>query len=324
MAEQQDAARPVEEQRTMHRAMALSRAIETHCIESSPHWYPSIGEEAVLIGTWSRLRPEDFAVPHYRGALVISWLRGRSVKDVLGTFTQRKSSPTKGRLYGAFAGGIEHKVMPYITMVLGPNLAVAGGIALAYRQQGTGGIVVASTGDGTAGTGDFHESLNIAAALRLPVVFVCQNNQVSISTSTRKMLAGESIADWAARYGMPSERIDGNDVLAVADAVDAAAARARAGEGPSFVEALTWRRTGHFGGDPAVYRDQTEAEAWAQRDPIARIEEVLVARGADTAALAQVHADAAAEVAAAAAQLAEEEPLTAADLGVEEVYAHGR
>ena len=158
--------RSLDELRALHRGMAMSRAIETHCIESSPHWYPSLGEEAVLIGTWSQLRPEDYAVPHYRGALVISWLRGRSVKDVLGTFTQRKSSPTGGRLYGSFAGGIEHKVMPYITMVLGPNLAVAGGIAFAYRQQGTGGIAIASMGDGTTATGDFHESLNFAASRR--------------------------------------------------------------------------------------------------------------------------------------------------------------
>jgi TPP-dependent pyruvate/acetoin dehydrogenase alpha subunit len=305
----------------LHRVMATSRAIETHCVALSPHWYPSLGEEAVLAGTWSQLREDDFAVPHYRGALLIPWLRGRSLKDVLACVRQRRSSPTGGRLYGAFAGDIERRVMPYVTMVLGPNLGVATGIAFAFSRQPGEAIAIASLGDGTAGTGDFHEALNLAGSLRLPVVFVCQNNQVSISTPTAVTHAGESIASWASRYGMPAERVDGNDVEAVAAAVGSAAGRARAGAGPSFVEALTYRQTGHFGADPAAYRDAAEAEEWAARDPLAAVEARLKAGGMSADALDAVRRDAEAAVERAAAALEDEPPLGLADLGVVEVLA---
>jgi acetoin:2,6-dichlorophenolindophenol oxidoreductase subunit alpha len=305
-----------------HRAMLLSRSIERWCIEQSPHWYAGIGEEAVVVGAFSALAAEDFAAPHYRGALVIPWLRGRPLEDVLGCVAQHRGSPTRGRLYGAFVGALELGVMPYVTMVLGPNLAVAAGAALAFRQRGEARVALATLGDGTAGTGDFHESLNLAASLALPCVFVCQNNQFSISTSTRATLAGESIADWAARYGMPSRQIDGNDVQAVHAAVGEAVAAARGGEGPSFVEALTYRQTGHFGGDPAAYRAREQHAAWVARDPIARAAAALRAQGVEQAQLDRVAEEVAAEMRRAAELVARGEPLTAADLGAEEVPAH--
>jgi TPP-dependent pyruvate/acetoin dehydrogenase alpha subunit len=310
----------VEELRALHRIMVMSRAIELHCVAQSPHWYPSIGEEAVLAGTWSHLRDGDFAVPHYRGALIVPWLRGRGLTDVLACVTQRRSSPTGGRLYGAFAGDIERRVMPYVTMVLGPNLGVAAGIAFAFKRRAEGAVAIATIGDGTAATGDFHESLNLAAGQRLPVVYVCQNNQVSISTPTAVTHAGRSIADWASRYGMPSEQVDGNDVVAVADAVGAAVERTRAGAGPGFVEALTFRVTGHFGADPAAYRDAAEADR--RRDPIAAVEERLRVAGVD--GLTAVHADAAEQVRRAAAELETAPALDDRDLGVGEVFADAR
>jgi TPP-dependent pyruvate/acetoin dehydrogenase alpha subunit len=298
----------------LHRAMVLSRTIELFAIDLSPHWYPGVGEEAVVVGTFSGLREGDMAVPHYRGALIVPWLRGRALRDVLGCLIQRQGSPTGGRLYGSFVGALEHGVMPYVTMVLGPNLGVATGCALAFRSRGEERVAVATLGDGTAGTGDFHESLNLAASLALPVVFVCQNNQFSISTPAAAALAGASVAEWAARYGMPAERVDGNDVEAVRAAVDAAVGRARAGGGPAFVEALTYRRTGHFGADPAAYRDADELREWEERDPIARLERRL------GVAADPVWERCRAEVAAAARAAEERPPLTAADLGIEEVY----
>jgi TPP-dependent pyruvate/acetoin dehydrogenase alpha subunit len=206
--------------------------------------------------------------------------------------------------------------MPYVTMVLGPNLGVAAGCALAFRSRGEQRVAVATLGDGTAGTGDFHESLNLAASLSLPVVFVCQNNQFSISTPARAALAGGSVAGWAERYGMPAEAIDGNDVEAVRAAVGGAVERARAGGGPAFVEALTYRRTGHFGADPAAYRDAGELREWEARDPIARAEAAL------GVPLEEVWERARAEVAEAAREAGEQPPLTVADLGLEDVYAH--
>src|SRR5581483_4048681 len=144
-------------------AMALAREIEAFCCEKSPHWYAGIGEEAVPVGVFGALEPNDFAAPHYRGALIVPWLRGRPLRDVLACVVLRRSSPTGGRLYGGFVGGIELGVLPYVTMVLGPNLAIAAGVALAFKTRREEHVAVATLGDGTTGTGDFHESLNLAA-----------------------------------------------------------------------------------------------------------------------------------------------------------------
>jgi pyruvate dehydrogenase E1 component alpha subunit len=302
---------------TAFEAMVVAREIESFCCEASPHWYAGIGEEAVTVGTFGALRPDDFAAPHYRGALIVPWIRGRPLRDVLACVVQCRTSPTGGRLYGGFAGALELGVLPYVTMVLGPNLAVAAGVALAYRNRRETRVAVATFGDGTAGTGDFHEALNLAAALSLPCVFVCQNNQYSISTSTRATLAGDSIADWASRYGMEAPKVDGNDLEAVRAAVASAVSRAREGGGPGFVEALTYRRTGHFAADRAAYRPTEEAEEWLRRDPIERTRSALIDRGVDGEKLDAVVRNARAAVADAAAELESEPALTAADLGAE-------
>lgn len=312
----------VEGLQAAYRAMLVSRGIERFCIEKTPHWYAGLGEEATVVGTFMSLERDDFAAPHYRGSLVITWLRGRPLVEVLACVNQRKGSPTHGRLYGSFVGGLELGVMPYITMVLGPNVAVAAGAALAFQRRGEPRVALASMGDGTTGTGDFHESLNMAASLNLPCVFVCQNNQFSISTSTRSMLACESIADWASRYGMPAEQVDGNDVEAVHGAVSAAVERARAGDGPSFVEALTYRHTGHFASDPAVYRSPEEHDSWMARDPLARAEARLREQGVAEETLARVREEVAEELRSAAEELEQRPPLTAEDLEREEAPAH--
>ena len=312
----------VEDLQAAHRAMLVSRGIERFCIEKTPHWYAGLGEEATVVGTFMSLARDDFAAPHYRGSLVIGWLRGRPLADVLACVHQRQGSPTLGRLYGSFAGALELGVMPYVTMVLGPNIAVATGAALAFQSRGESRVALASMGDGTTGTGDFHESLNMAASMKVPCIFVCQNNQFSISTSTRSMLACDTIADWASRYGMPSERIDGNDVEAVHDAVSAAVARARAGEGPSFIESLTYRHTGHFASDPAVYRSAELHEEWMERDPIARAEARLREQGIAEDLLARVREEVADELRRAAEELEARPPLTAEDLEREEAHVH--
>lgn len=301
----------------LYRAMLTSRAIEEFCIELSGHWYPSIGEEATVVGTFSAMADDDFAAPHYRGALIIPWLRGRPLHLVLACVDQSRISPTRGRLYGAFAGGLELGVFPYVTMALGPNLAVGAGAALTFKRRGEPRVALVSLGDGTSGTGDFHESLNLAASLELPAVYVCQNNQFSISTAPTRSLAGGSVSEWASRYGMPSQVIDGNDVVTVHETVQAAMQRARNGGGPSFVEARTYRRTGHFGADPASYRDPAVAAEWEDRDPIARAERDLRAGGATEQQLRAIRDRVGEEMGVAAEQAAAAERLTAADLDAE-------
>jgi TPP-dependent pyruvate/acetoin dehydrogenase alpha subunit len=307
--------------RSLHRAMVMSRLIEEFCMGQSAHWYASIGEEATIVGAFSGLLEGDFAAPHYRGSLIIPWLRGAPLEQVVASVIQRKASPTRGRLPGAFGGDIARQVFPFVTMVLGPNLAVATGAALSFKLRRQPHVAVASLGDGTAGTGDFHETLNSASVLRAPVVFVCQNNQYSISTSYREMLACESIADWASRYRMPTASVDGNDVSAVAAAVSEGIDLARAGGGPSFVEALTYRRTGHFRGDPAAYRPSGEVATWEERDPIVNAERTLIESGeASESALEETWTECRAAINAAVAEVDASPLLTSADLGLEDVY----
>ncbi|HKT72211.1 MAG TPA: thiamine pyrophosphate-dependent dehydrogenase E1 component subunit alpha [Steroidobacteraceae bacterium] len=306
----------------LHRAMVVSRGIERACIEKSGHWYPSLGEEGVIIGTFSQLRPDDAAVPHYRGGLVVPWLRGRSLVQVLGCVTPSQTSPTRGRMYGGFAGGMEFGVMPFITNVLGPNIAVATGMALSFKIRRESRVAVVTFGDGTAGTGEFHESLNMGAALGAPVVYVCQNNGYSISTETQRTLAGKSVADWASRYGMPTALVDGNDVLAVAEAVGNFVARARAGGGPAFIEAKTLRRGGHFGADPGAYMSDEHTRAAEDSDPIRRLEQVLSQRGCEDSRIKSVWATVAGELADAVAKADAQPALTCHDLGLDEIFQH--
>ena len=307
---------------TLHRAMVVSRGIERACIEKSGHWYPSLGEEAVIIGSFSGLRREDAAVPHYRGALVVPWLRGRTLTQVMGCVTPSRTSPTRGRMYGGFAGGMEFGVMPFITNVLGPNIAVATGMALAFKLRSEPRVAVVTFGDGTASTGEFHESLNMGAALGAPVIYVCQNNGYSISTDTKRTLAGKTVADWASRYGMPTALVDGNDVLAVVEAVGNFVERARAGGGPALVEAKTLRRGGHFGADPGAYMSQEHTRAAEGSDPIQRLEQVMRVHGCTGSQIEAVWAEVAAELAQAVAAANTQPALTAQDLGLDEVFEH--
>lgn len=306
----------------LHKAMVVSHLIERACIEKSGHWYPSVGEEGVVVGTFSQLKQEDAAIPHYRGALVVAWLRGRSLAQVIGCVTPSQTSPTRGRMYGGFAGGMEFGVMPFITNVLGPNIAVATGMALAFKLKREPRVAVVTFGDGTASTGEFHESLNMGATLGAPLVYVCQNNGYSISTETARTLAGKSVADWASRYGMPTALVDGNDVLAVAEAVGSFVERARAGGGPALIEAKTLRRGGHFGADPGAYMPPEHVRAAEASDPIRRLEQALRQRGYEQSRIERVWTGVASEIAEAVATADAQPPLTGQDLGLNEVFEH--
>lgn len=298
-----------------HRAMVLSREIEEYCCRLSGHWYPSLGEEAVLVGAYSQLDEGDVAAPHYRGALIVPWLRGRSLDKVMACVHPSQTSPTRGRLYGGFVGALEHQVVPYVTMVLGPTIAIGCGWAMALQRHALDRVALCGFGDGTAGTGDFHETLNLAVVLNLPAVFLCHNNQFSISTAAESALAGDAVAGWATRYGMPGSTVDGNDVEAVAAAVGEAVTRARSGAGPSMIEALTYRRSGHFIADPAHYRDSQLTREWESRDPITRLERRMAdAELLSEAQIQERRRDARDEVEQAAAVARAAPALTARDL----------
>ena len=163
--------------------------------------------------------------------------------------------------------------------IVGGGLPIAVGSALAAKRLGKSDVTICFFGDGANNEGAFHESLNMASVWKLPVIFVCENNKYGMSTSTERSTAVKNIAERSVAYNMPGVTVDGNDFSAVSEAVHNAIRRARAGEGPSLVENLTYRWRGHSKSDRNRYRTKDEIEAWMAKDPIARFQAELIAHG---------------------------------------------
>src|SRR5918995_106384 len=219
-------------------------------------WFSGIGQEAVSVGLIAALRDDDWVVPGHRN---------------LGVFTGR------GRTF--HFGALPHHVVGMISH-LGAMVPVADGLALAARLRGEERLAAVLIGDGSTSDGDVHEAMNLAAVWALPVVFVVENNGWALSTPPAEQYACAHLVDRAAGYGMAGELVDGNDVLAVRSAVARAAERARAGDGPTLIEALTFRMRGHEEASGIDYVPVADLEAWARRDPLTRFEAVLDEQGA--------------------------------------------
>ncbi|MGH2458960.1 MAG: thiamine pyrophosphate-dependent dehydrogenase E1 component subunit alpha [Chloroflexota bacterium] len=308
----------------LYRWLVLCRELEGRCARVSPRWFPAEGEEATIVGTFHGLRPDDVAAPHYRGPLVVYLMRGAELERLVGQVLGKVNGYTQGHAV-AFSGPVNLNFVPWVAADLGTSLSVAAGAALSFRYQREGGaaddrVVVVSFGDGTANRGDFHEAINLAAVWKLPIVFVCQNNRYAISLSLPTYVRGPSIAARAEGYGIPGQVVDGNDVLAVNDAVQQAVARARAGEGPTLVEAQTYRLAGHWSEDPATYRPPEEVLAWQERDPLRRAREKLLASGRAEAALRSVEARARQDVEQAFARARELPDVGPAQLGLDQTF----
>ncbi len=242
-------------------------------VKGTAHSY--VGQEAVAAGACAALREDDYVVGNHRG-------HGHCIAK--GARLDRMMAELMGRETGYCRGlGGSMHIAALDLNILGCNGIVAAGLpigagaALAARLRATDQVVVTFFGDGGANQGVVHEALNLAAVWKLPVVFLCENNQYALSTASARTTAGESIAARAAGYGVPGVRVDGNDVLAVHDAVRAAVARARAGQGPTLVEAVTYRWSGHsMRANLPQYRTEAEERAWMERDPIGRLETRLL------------------------------------------------
>ncbi|MBK8975097.1 MAG: dehydrogenase [Planctomycetes bacterium] len=275
-----------------------------------------IGQEAVPVGVSACLAAED---------LVVSTHRGHGHLLAKGARLDRALAEIAGRELGYCAGkgGSQHVAVPALghlgsNGITGGGLPIAAGLALAQRLRGTGRCAVAYLGDGAADTGNFHETLNLAALWRLPVVFVLENNGYAMSTPVERSSACAAFVDWADRYtGMATARVDGNDVYAVADAAAPLLERARRGDGPALLECLTYRQSGHSKSDPRVYRSRDEENAWRARDPLDRL---ATGHGLDAAAVAELGADVERELDAAIAAALASPPggreLAIADLDV--------
>ncbi|HHW09236.1 MAG TPA: thiamine pyrophosphate-dependent dehydrogenase E1 component subunit alpha [Firmicutes bacterium] len=260
------------------------------------------GQEAAQVGAAMALKPGvDWVLPYYRDTAVVLAL-GMTLEEVfLAEFGKANDPNSGGRQMSKHWSRPELRIFSCSSPVA-TQLPHAVGCALAARLSGEEALAWVSFGDGAVSKGDFHEALNFAAIYRLPVIFFCENNQYAISTPFRLQSPVPRVADRAAAYGIPGITVDGNDVLAVYEAVRAAAGRARAGEGPSLIEAVTYRFAPHTSNDnDRLYRSEEEIAAWKSKDPIKRFGGYLAECGilspeAGAELARQVHA----EVAAAA------------------------
>ena len=234
----------------------------------------SIGQEASSVGSVAALRPNDLIIHHHRGhGHTIA--KGADITLMMAEFLGKEPGYCRGR------GGSMHIAdIPGgnlgATGVVGSGIPTSVGIALALQMHQSEQVLLSFFGDGASNLGEFHESLNMASIWKLPVVFICENNQYGMSGPAKNMSAVTPISTRSVAYGMPGETVEGNDVLAVYQAVQTAIERARAGEGPSLVETYTYRWRGHSKSDRNVYRSQEEIENWKKRCPIRRFKQVLV------------------------------------------------
>ena len=263
--------------------MVMTRAVEDRMVSMyrsgdllgslyTGHWH-----EAISVGTASALRQDDLLAPIHRDLGAHLW-RGMDPAQVMASFMGKATSPTGGRDGTLHYGRLDLNIYN-LPSHIPDNYPVALGFAFAFQYREQDGVSLAYCGDGSTSEGNFHESLNIAAAMKLPAIFVVENNQYAYSTPVRMQSAVKEYAVKAQAYGMPGVTVDGTDVLAVYDATSEAVARARAGEGPSLIEGVTMRMHGHAEHDPADYVPREMLEEWQKRDPVALFENVLLEHG---------------------------------------------
>lgn len=271
-----------------------------------------IGEEAIATGVCANLTDKDYIQSTHRGhGHTIA--KGAELDRMMAELFGKRTGYCKGK------GGSMH-IADFSVGMLGANGVVGGGYtlatgaALAEQMKGTDNISVVFFGDGASNRGTFHEALNMAAAWKLPVIFLCENNEWASTTRYLEQTSVKDIADRAVGYGIPGVIVDGNDVFAVYEVAKTAVERARKGEGPTLVEAKTYRIKGHFVGDPEMYRTKEEVqERFNSNDPIRRFEEKVLSNGSMTEKeLAQIREDAKTEL-AKAVDFAKESPFPDAD-----------
>ncbi|WOC16591.1 thiamine pyrophosphate-dependent dehydrogenase E1 component subunit alpha [Pseudochrobactrum sp. MP213Fo] len=244
-----------------------------------PGFHPGVGEEAVVVGAFFGLGDHDYIAPHYRGSLLAAHMRGADIRRLVAGVLGKTTSYSRGRVRGDICLPLKYKTLGMFSGVLGNPMNIATGLGLSTKMQGKNGVVVTSFGEGTSNLGAFHESINLAACLSLPVIYVCHNNGYAMSTRTEYSVKGSSVANRALGYGIPGIQVDGNDVIAMYDAVQEAVSRARAGNGPTLIDALTYRISGHYSADTNFYQPAEERQAWLDKDPLKRLKEKLLATG---------------------------------------------
>jgi TPP-dependent pyruvate/acetoin dehydrogenase alpha subunit len=283
--------------------------------------HPCIGQEAVSVGVCTALRRDDYMTSTHRGH-GNCLAKGADPRFMMAELLGRKTGYCKGK------GGSMH-IADFDGGNLGANGIVGGGFPIAtgagigIQNRKTDQVVVCFFGDGAANQGTFHESLNLAALWKLPVLYVCENNQYALSTPLHESVGLPELSERGRAYGIPGVRVDGNDVLEIFARAGEAVLRARAGEGPTLLDCLTYRFFGHFTGDPGrgiTYRSKAEMDKWLQRCPIARLRRHLLEGAAATAEELQEVETRAKSTIAAATQFGLDSPWPSPEEALEDVF----
>jgi pyruvate dehydrogenase E1 component alpha subunit len=305
------------ELKSLYRSMLLARRLDERMVRLQRQgrigtFAPIKGQEASQMGSAFTLRPSDWMVPSFRETGAMIW-RGWPIEKLLLFFA--------GHLEGGQPGPSQHDLP--ITIPVATQLPHAVGLAYAAQYRGDDAVVMVYFGDGATSEGDFHEALNFAGVWHVPVVFVCQNNQWAISVPLKKQTHSRTIAQKALAYGLPGVQVDGNDVLAVYAAAREAVERARAGDGPTLIECVTYRLGMHTtADDPTKYRSEAEVAMWEQKDPLTRFRAYLEKRNLLEEGLEpQIDAEISAAIARFEATPAPD-PLTMFDHAYAELPAH--
>jgi pyruvate dehydrogenase E1 component alpha subunit len=281
----------------------------------------SLGQEAVAAGCAAAMQPGDLSFCTYRGH-AHTLARGVPVEKVLGELMGRDNGLMRGKGGSMHLTSVEHGVMGSYA-IIGSHLPIACGSAWRAQYKHQSDVSVCFFGDGTTNIGAFHEALNLAAIWKLPVVFVCENNLYMEYTPISEVTAVPSPAgDRAASYGLPKIVIDGNDADTVYLTMKQAYDKARRGEGPSMIECLTYRYSGHSRADPAKYRPEGELDRWKQRDPVKIYRERLIRMGFTSARLEAIDTEIK-RIVDAATEACKAAPPTSTDILFTDVYADG-
>ena len=264
----------------MYRALLLTRAFDDTCIKLQRSGrigfsIPNRGIEATSVGTASAFRKDDWFFPSYRD-FGVGLYHGVKPVDMMHNMYGNALDTSKGRQMPVHFSFVDPIRLVSISSPIGTHIVQAVGAAFAFKQRGEDKVAMASFGDGGTSSLGFHSALNFAGVWKAPVVFICQNNGYAISCSSEKQTAAESYAIKGEAYGVPSVRVDGNDIFAVRQATVEAVERARSGGGPTLIECVTFRMGGHStSDDPSKYVPTELTEYWSKRDPIDIFEKAL-------------------------------------------------
>ncbi len=276
-----------DEQVEMYRKMLLIRYFEEKAVAmygrgmigGSLHLYT--GQEAVAVGACAAINDDDYITSTHRGhghCLAKGGEAHRMMAELIG----KEAGYCRGRGGSMHIADMDRGILG-ANGIVGGGIPIAAGAALGSKMLKNGRVTLCFFGDGASHGGGFHEALNMAGVWRLPVIFICENNLYALSVPFKRSTLIADIADRAASYGFPGVIVDGNDVIAVHDTVSEAVERARKGEGPTLIEAKTYRWRGHFVGDPCPYRSDEEVERWKKKDPVARFRAKLAEEALMTA-----------------------------------------